>query len=451
VIETYFSHSWRSEDVDLNVLVWEQICGKCCLSVDREGNQRREGGFFVNRLEYLIGQSQAFVAVLSYRADSGSQNATARDADLKCSKPTLFEIRLAERARKPRLIICDQRTRFRLPHSTASSELALYVPINSSRELNNGGAQIRPSAESWLSKLEQYHSAGHIQPRTDAMILVNKENERSPLILAEIKEGLQDSRFATIHEVEPWHLDSEIIQMLQTTDLLIAEVGSIDSSVLGVAHALFIPTIRFTVAPEPQVKLPSVLTGHPFGYERDVFFVDKIENLSGAIRDRIAAMDSERYLIKDRAEGLAYFRKQLTKPNRVFISHNLPESDRSLTERLVAKLKENNINTWEYRDEMKTSSGAVWEERLDAAMKATTHVVFIAGQNFEAKPQCAKELNYFANERRLREGAVFPFLRSNRTLPIPQFSNLNNPRLPDDPDAAATMIADKVIQAMKKP
>src|SRR5687768_11407456 len=36
-IETYFSHSWRSEDVDLNLLVWDALHEKCALSVDRQG------------------------------------------------------------------------------------------------------------------------------------------------------------------------------------------------------------------------------------------------------------------------------------------------------------------------------------------------------------------------------------------------------------------------------
>ncbi len=451
MIETYFSHSWRPADVELNVLVWEKIAPKCCLSVDREGSERREGGFFVNRLEYLIGQSQAFVSMLAFRGETPEkQLPTRQDSDLKCSKASLFEIRLAERARKPRLVIYDQGTRFVPPNLPPDSDLAVYLSIKASRELNNGGELIQPAVESWLSRLEHYRHQGHIQPRTDVTILINKENERCATICSEIKEGLRDSRFATVHEVEPWHLDSQIIHMLQTTDLLIAEVGSIDNSVLGVAHALFIPTIRFTVAPEPRIKLPAVLTGHPVGYERDIFYVDKIENLSGAIRDRISAMDSERHLIRDRAEGLAYFRKYLTKPNRVFVSHNLPDSDAAITEKLVAKLREHNINVWEYRHEMKTSSGAIWEERLEAAMNATTHVVFIAGQDFEAKPQCAKELHYFAVERKLGEGQVFPFLRGNRLLPIPQFNKMNNTKLPDDPDAAANMIVAKVVEKMKK-
>lgn len=450
MIETYFSHSWRPADVDLNVLIWEKIAHRCSLSVDREGSERRQGGFFVNRLEYLIGQSQAFVCVLSYRNEPENQISTVQDSDLKCSKPSLFEIRLAERARKPRLVIFDQRTRFRPPNQPTNSELAVYLPVNSNRELDNGGAMIQPSVDSWLARLEAYRHQGHIQPRTDATILVNKENERCGKICSEIKQGLRDSRFATIHEVEPWHLDTQIIQMLQTTDLLIAEVGSIDSSVLGVAHAIFTPTIRFTIDPEPQIKLPLVLTGHPFGYERDIFFVENIDKLSDAIRERILAMDSQRYLIKDVGEGRAYFRKHLTKPNRVFISHNLPDSDLPITEKLVARLKEHGINSWEYRNEMKTSSGAVWEERLDAAMKAATHVVFIAGKDFESKTQCARELRYFADERKLGHGDVFPFLRSNRTLPIPHFQMLNNTKLPEDPDAAANMIAGKVVEAMMK-
>ena len=36
-IEVYFSHSWRPEDVTLNLLVWKAICEECAVSVDKQG------------------------------------------------------------------------------------------------------------------------------------------------------------------------------------------------------------------------------------------------------------------------------------------------------------------------------------------------------------------------------------------------------------------------------
>jgi hypothetical protein len=449
VIETYLSHSWRPADIGLNVLVWEALAHRCALSVDREGSERRQGGVFINRLEYLIGQCQAFVAVLAYRDEPRDPARTPHGFDLKCSAPSLFEVRLAERARKPRLVIYDQRTRFRPPRPGPNADLVTYLPVNAARELDNGGAQVRPAVDRWLAQFEQYRDLGHLQPRTDVTVYVEPESDPSGAIRAAIRDGLRDSRFATVHEVEPWHLDSEVIQMLQTTDLLVAEVGSADASVLGVAHALFTPTIRFTVAAGPPARLPTLLTGHPFGYERDIFCAETVGVLSEAIRDRIAAMDRDRYLIKDRAEGLAYFRKYLTKPDQVFVSHNLPDGDRPLTERVVARLREHGIPVWEYRNEMKNSSGAVWEERLVAAMRASTHVVFIAGADFEARTQCARELAHFAAERGLGEGNVFPFLRGGRLLPIPPFQHLNNTRLPDEHGEAAEVVVRKVVGTLK--
>src|SRR5215831_10928544 len=109
-IEVYFSHSWRSEDVALNLLVWEAICEECTVSVDKQERVLKQDSFFVNRLEFLINQCDAFVSVLPFRTQKDDGGNMSKEYQLQCSRAALFEIRLTERTRKPRLIIYEHNT-----------------------------------------------------------------------------------------------------------------------------------------------------------------------------------------------------------------------------------------------------------------------------------------------------------------------------------------------------
>ena len=101
-IEVYLSHSWKIKDVPLNVLVWETIAEDCRLFVDYEG--AAGGEYYINRLEEYIRKSDVAVSVLAYREDTVQDDSKRPDYHLKCSPGTLFEIRLSERARKPRWV-----------------------------------------------------------------------------------------------------------------------------------------------------------------------------------------------------------------------------------------------------------------------------------------------------------------------------------------------------------
>lgn len=453
-IDMYVSHSWRADDVPLNVLVWDFLSGRCLLSVDHQGAALKKGSFFVNRLEYLIRQSDAFVSVLSYRPDesvAGAQPATeptkksngGEEHALKCSKASLFELRLAERARKPRLVIYDSRTRFRQPATT--SDLVCYHAIDAKREVGRGGRGIGQVVQEWLSCLDDRRDQGLFLMRNDVTILVDETGANAKEIEEGILDGLNDTRFSEKHFIRAHHLDSDVVGMLQSSDLFIAEVGGVDNGPLGVAHALFVPTIRLLTAEEGP--LPSFLTGHPFGYERDIVLATEPEKVAEAIKERVLAMDEDRYLIKDAASGRAYFRSKLARDHKVFLSHNLKGDDTSVIQKIVNLFDENAISAWEYRNRM--TSGRDWREKLGEAMADSTHVVFIADPEFESSPACYEELHYFRQEARFTDGHIFPFLWK-RSRPIAPYSDVDNPALPfDSPKEAARIVADRVIEAIR--
>lgn len=453
-IEVYLSHSWRAEDVPLNLLVWDQLSANCLLSVDRQGAVHKKGSFFVNRIEYLIRQSDAFVSVLAYRSRDtknsadmisspmGGESGTA-DRQLLCSKAALFEVRLAERARKPRLVIYDRRTRFRPPSFV--SKLIRYLPVNVNYELNRGGPAIQNAVDEWLSVLLDRREQGLFTGRNDVTILLDEASSRAVELEKAIIHGLRDSRFSKVHLVRAHHLDSEIVSMLQSSDLFIAEVGSVDSGVLGLAHALFVPTIRITTTETHQ--LPALLTGHAFGYDRDIVLAGDTAKLPDAIRDRVSAMDEDRRQIADAQSGRAYLQSKLNRKHKVFLSHNLEGDDASLIQRIINRLNEHAINAWEYRDRM--TSGKNWKAKLEDAMSDSTHVVFIAGHGFESSPACHQELTYFEQEERFGEEHVFPFLWE-RDNAIAAYTDVDNPKLPANSlDEAADVVTKRLQQVLR--
>ena len=239
------------------------------------------------------------------------------------------------------------------------------------------------------------------------------------------------------------HLDSEVIEMLQSSDLLIAELTSLDTSVLGLAHALFVPTIRFTISSGRNHKLPSMLTGHPFGYERDIFVVENVDSVSDAIRSRITSMDEHRQLIFSEQEGLAYFRSKLNLPHKVFVSHNLKGTPAQTIKLLIERLRLKAVNAWESRETIE--AGSDWRSKLGKAMADTTHVIFIADGSFEQSEACWDELQFFSQEIKIAEGKVFPFLWGGRTTPLRVYNQLDNVPIPEDPATAAAMMAERIV------
>ena len=107
----YLSHSWERLDIELNLWVWERLAPICDLLVDKPDTQDKDPPNYINRIEELLRRADAFVAILTHRANDNKQNFSG-DFALQCSPGSVFEMRLAERANVPRLILYDRQTGF---------------------------------------------------------------------------------------------------------------------------------------------------------------------------------------------------------------------------------------------------------------------------------------------------------------------------------------------------
>src|ERR1039458_6718890 len=110
----YFSHSWRPRDVELNLQIWQELAPDCTLLVDVPEEPGADPPYYINRIEELLRRTDLFVSVLTYREPRAGELPPATGT-LRCSPYSLFEIRLAERADIPRLVLYERRSGFRPP------------------------------------------------------------------------------------------------------------------------------------------------------------------------------------------------------------------------------------------------------------------------------------------------------------------------------------------------
>jgi hypothetical protein len=237
--------------------------------------------------------------------------------------------------------------------------------------------------------------------------------------------------------------------ILQSSGLLVAEIGAPSVGELyGMAHALFIPTIRFIRSAWREKDVPRLLDGHPGGYQHDLILVENAAVLAGEVRKRAEAMRDSRTPINGLGAGSAYFRRKLYRPHRVFISHNIGAPEAAVINALFGNLQDLGVRAWEYRHN--NQAGIVWKDELQAALSEATDFVFIFAKDYELSEACVGELRTFV-ERRAALQSVTPFLWGDRVRPNPELSSLHHESLPSDPVAAAAIVVERLVPKLRLP
>lgn len=445
-LETYFSHSWAAKDVDLNVLVWATMADECVVYVDREG--AAGGAYYINRIEERIRKSDVFVSALAYRENDNATRLDLRpDYGLSCSAGTLFEIRLAERARKPRWIVYDDRTGF-CPVE-GGNELVSYTPITTDEELHRGGVTIREEGRRWLQRVRGAFSGSPTRRPRRAALLIDDTATDAAEVRSKVEVALRRAGYNQVVAIEQIHTDAEVIASLQSCGLLVAEITERSvGDVYAMAHGMFVPTIRFIRASQQLTDVPRLLDGHPGGYQHDLILVESTSVLATEVAKRAEAMRDDRGPISGLASGCAYLRRYLHRPHRVFFSHNLDTIEAEVLRLVFERLESLGIRAWEYRH--RNQAGVVWRTELDLALADATDVVFIFSKDYELSPACSDELRYTLQRGDTIKG-IIPFLWGSRDRPNPQLSTRHHEKLPTDPTAAAEVIVDRVAKMLRIP
>lgn len=443
----YFSHSWKPADVDINVTIWEAICDRCELLVDRNPDPNSKPSWYVNRLEEYIRRSDLFLAALPYR-DSRVEDARYPDEKVRSSPWSLFEVRLAERARKPRFVVYDARTRFR--PGTQETKTVRYLPYN--LEDLEGGKQryISEALADWLDEIDKVIPTRVFQPNQKATVLVPGGSDREQVVAAATR-GLEEADFTQVAVIAGADTDVEVLKHLHESGLLVAELGSGPLwDVYGMAHALFVPTVRLLRAGPgaENSDVPIILRGHPGGYQEDLVRWTTFEELEREIASHAKAMRDTRHPITSRDDGLSHFQRVLSQGqlrHRVFISHNLDR--REVIDAIVGRLRRQGVSVWEYGTDNR--AGMNWPEKLDEELASATHVVAILADGYELSDACSMELDVLLANKQL---VWLPFLYGGRTRHNPRLGNLklHHEVLKASPDEAAEQVLGAVERGLTR-
>lgn len=418
----YFSHSWHPQDVDLNLMVWKHVSPRCNLLIDvpPPPEPGKDPPLYINRLEELLRRSDLFLAILPYRAPKPGEGAAKGAGHLHCSPWVLFEIRLAERANRPRLVIYDVRTGFKPPrHPPPRAPRATYVQVSNFDEiyeLLRGGeepATLTDKIEGWL----EWVAEAMVPRRYDfcdvSLLYLPPRLPDRDEVVAQIKTALTSANYDTPLELsESFRCDAELFHKLTCGGLLVAEVSDEQSlGVYSVAHALFVPSVRLfrSFANDPD-QLPWLLRGHPGGYQNDIVAWTTPAELGQAVADHALAMLAATRTITRFEEGKRHLEERLYAKKKVFISHDYPLDRRDFVDLVVRKLKDASIDCWEYAIENR--AGEKWRERLDAELAAATDFIIFFSDEYEKSEACSWELEWALQKR---PDNIIPFLVGGRT------------------------------------
>lgn len=442
----YFSHSWRPEHVDLNQIVWKEIACECNLLLDEDTTPQPP--YFINRIEAYIRRSDLFLSLLTYRNNpeismrgDAMKDVDQRDMDVRCSTSSLFEVRLAERARKPRLVLYDSRTRFE-PGSNNSRQVCYQMFEDSDIHERDAG-YIQHSVQEWLKNIRDEVTPRSYEPNRTALVLLSARSDRDQVFGA-IRRGLRDADYTNVLDVQSVVTDVQVLNGLFGSSLLVADIGQSSVwDIYAMAHALFVPTIRVLLCGDNKSSewLPWLLRGHPKGYQEDVIEGRDLSVLTAAVTERAIAMRDTRTMITDYNIGRRVLdRRRYTAQHRIFISHNLKGPDRACVDAIVAEFAQRSISAWEYYSS--NESAEQWRNRQRKELQLATHAVIILAEGYELSEACDEELQVLLE----RQIPLFPFFYGSRRQANPKLNNrqLNHAALSPDPAEAARQVVSRI-------
>jgi hypothetical protein len=443
----YISHSWRPRDVDLNLQVWQELSGDCELLVDVPEEPGANPPYYINRIEELLRRTDLFLSVLTYREPREGEFTDAH-AHVRCSPYSLFEIRLAERADIPRLILYERSTGLIPPRTVRPWEA--YIPFDRGirerlPEQRQWATVIQAKIHQWKAWVADHRKPASYEQSTCAVTLVGASGQDT--VCGVLNTCLLERGYEPTWCGPGRHRSSEAFRLLREAGLIIAEFGKRDAvfeQLYAAAHGLGLPAIRILNSENGQSELPWILLGDAGGYQNDVVLWNKPEDLPALVNPRITAMFRLSPALRD-SSGSDYLQSKRYSQFFVFISHTLKPPNRALVEHVYALLKERHITPFEYQQV--NTAGVDWREALNDSLQKTTHFVALLSTDYELSQTCTYEL-----EKILARGSdisVLPFMLGGRAVPNPKLAHMHN-RLLSGPDsqADAEVVVQQVTEAL---
>lgn len=408
-IATYFSHSYRPTDRELNLAVW-RICYEEGLRFSVDAKSDTLSTFC---LELLMRRSAAFVGIVPVRRDQPVQ---------LCSPYMLYEYGLAVQTRRPRLLLLESGVGARVLKSAGPDALPFERPdLDSPDTVEEVRQRIRSLAKHALVQ----KSVDRSQKRRVGLVFAPGDPVYDSTFVLRIEELLKDAGY----EPEAVKLDIdrtyEFVQEIDGFDFVVIDVSgtalleSVHSLVLGRA----IPAIRlFHLAPgaeQLRAPIPPLVKGLLLrggtGMEDAVVFWQDRDELFARLVAHLTRADAVRTDFKTLEEGERYLRSAGREAARVFISNAADAND--FATRLSSALMFENIPHFQYRENNTIRLGDPWKDALKEELERCSIFLMLITAGYWRSEWCQREFEW-ANER-LKAGRlrIVPYMLERTTGP----------------------------------
>jgi hypothetical protein len=400
-IPTYFSHSYRVVDQELNQTFWSQF-------------SRADFSFFVDPpsnstidtpLERMMRRCSAFVGVVNRRHDVSR---------FFCSRFVLFEFGLSIQAKMPRLLLVDQRVNGSPFERLSPEERHIFAPDNPEAGLKELSRKIKA-----LKRVAATFPNRLAAPRGPIGVLVPRDRSScayaQPHVLRRIEEAADAAGFELNVFELPYEHNAYLALELEQQEAVILDVRGMDLPewVFPYVYGRLIPTIKLARLNATEVlssfKLPPIVEGlrmdnsepavESVTYWRDP--EDLVYQLGRAFRK----LDEEQTVFQEGRKGVLYFQSIGRRPARIFIS-NAGKAN-ALGRRLAEELRLRNIYGFQYKEPNAILPGSDWEHKIRGEIESCDIFLSIIGEGYHASKWCMEEMR--AASARLPKIVLLPY------------------------------------------
>lgn len=382
LIPTYFSHSYRSVDRDLNLFFWQLFWDSGFLfTVDPKSDV-----LSIPYLEYLMRRSACFAAVIPCRP---------RQLPERCSPFAIWEYGLATQAQKPRLAFVE---------ATVNSR---FFPPGLPGVCVFMKDRLEEQRDQFVTEINRLHreslaySTIDIRLRGKVGIILPVDKGTGAHYTNELLHRLHEllSERGYTPELVPLKFNSslEFNLKLDEFDFTIIDVGSSEFHpwIYPLLHGRFIPSIKLLHLPlssadaqlHPLIASQLLKTG--MGDSDTVVFWRELDDLLELVNRQLDKFDTKRVEFRSFEDGNRYFRNLGLNEARVFVSNARAAND--VASKLSRELSARGINHFHYIESNTIPLGSDWEFHLRKTLEDTDIFILLVTRDYEQSEYCTFE------------------------------------------------------------
>jgi len=440
-IPTYLSHSYRQEDQPINQKFWPLFeSAGFYFSVDPPSNITTTA-----HLEQMMNGSSCYVAIVNLRPDIDKYY---------CSPFVMYEFGLAVQARRPMLLLIDEKIgrdspQFRRvdesdkvffkPSDPLASEAELREKIDKlkARALPSVAQSGRRPIGVLLSKGQQSQGYG----QSSIYALIEKAAARSVFRCERMTLPLQHNAYLSLE--------------LDKYQALILDVrgDTLPEWVFAYVHGRLIPTLKLVRVKPSEIaanlRLPPLVEGlrmdeNEPGVECVIYWRDG-DDLFDQLTQAFQKLDEEPTQLTKPHEGQIYFNSIGRSPARVFISNAGKVND--LARMLSNTLGLNSIERFQYKDIDAIKTGSDWPAKIKQELQDCQLFVALLSDGYWQSDWCRKEMETALQRKRSGALQILPYKVEDCDVSF--MGNIQVTDLSSDPSKAVADVFAAVDAALK--